>query len=314
MTSACMIEASDLGAGKSRFHCDELEKALRDVGLRIQEVQADGNCFFRSLSVQLHGHEDEHAELRSQVVQHLRDNQEVYEPFIEDERAWVDYCERMSQDAEWAGHPELHAASKVLRRNIRVYQAEQPAWQLTTWGEGEASGPALRLSYHDGNHYNSVTDSDQVGSGAAEPEAAADNFEHDEAVGPCVAGSAGDLHGATSAKPAPVPRGRKAKKQAKARPLQGGRHARLSPGGAGREGTVRIALEVGDGDGRVKLRLMWTEDSGAVPIGKAARVGCPCGSGKKGKACCRGRVQPPRIVASRDFNENLHHALQTLEI
>ena len=80
----------------------------------------------------------------------------MYEPFVEDEEPWADYVARMAEDGEWAGHPELHAASMALRRNIQVHQHEQSVWQVTNWEEAEAAGPALTLSYHDGNHYNSL--------------------------------------------------------------------------------------------------------------------------------------------------------------
>lgn len=77
-------------------------------------------------------------------------------PTPEDDEAWEPYVARMSRDGSWGGHLELQAASCVLRRNIRVHQAGQPAWQITNFGDQGDGAPPLSLSYHDAEHYNSV--------------------------------------------------------------------------------------------------------------------------------------------------------------
>ncbi len=51
----------DLCAG---YNCEEVQ------------VEADGNCQFRALSLGLYGSEDRHAEVRANIVQHLRENPE----------------------------------------------------------------------------------------------------------------------------------------------------------------------------------------------------------------------------------------------
>ena len=71
------------------------------------------------------------------------------------------------QDGVWAGNLELQAASRMLRRNVCVHQAGQPAWELRNFDGG--SGHVLHLSYHDGLHYNSVRAADDYGSGPPEP-------------------------------------------------------------------------------------------------------------------------------------------------
>lgn len=57
------------------------------------------------------------------------------------------------QDGQWAGHLELQALSLLLRANINVHQAEQPVWVISNFPADAAS---LHLSYHLGEHYNSV--------------------------------------------------------------------------------------------------------------------------------------------------------------
>lgn len=44
---------------------------LDALGLKIIQVTADGNCFFRGLADQLEGNEEEHGKYRSMVVQYI---------------------------------------------------------------------------------------------------------------------------------------------------------------------------------------------------------------------------------------------------
>lgn len=213
----------------------------------------------------------------------------------EDEEGWDDYTSRMAQDGAWAGHPELHAASLCLRRNIQVYQAEQPIWQITNWKEGDAGGPTLRLSYHDGNHYNSVAGSgsqahEAVGGDEACPAAVAAEPEPAEAGKTAVAVSAGQgLRGRAKKT------GRKARTVHAARTRAGSRDPSLP--------CVRVEISTGpDGEGPARLALHLDPArpsagaaTGAVPdpapptpwVKLVSRnKKCPCGSGLKYKACC----------------------------
>lgn len=61
---------------------------------------------------------------------------------------------------------ELQAASMVLTSNIHIYQAGQPRWTIKNHLD---SSPTLHLSYHDGEHYNSVRLFDDYSSGVPQP-------------------------------------------------------------------------------------------------------------------------------------------------
>ncbi|GAB4817133.1 hypothetical protein N2152v2_004179 [Parachlorella kessleri] len=127
------------GSGKrGPFHSyamDDLEQDLAAVGLRVKNVSADGNCFFRALSDQLHGNEASHGQLRAKVMAHVEANSEQYEPFVEDDEPFAKYLARMRKDGTWAGHIELQAASTALGVNICVYQAGQPVWTIKNFPE-----------------------------------------------------------------------------------------------------------------------------------------------------------------------------------
>lgn len=46
----------------------------------------------------------------------------MFEPFIEDDVPFDDYCKSMEKDGTWAGHMELQAASLVTHSNICIHR------------------------------------------------------------------------------------------------------------------------------------------------------------------------------------------------
>ncbi|KAI9089327.1 hypothetical protein K1719_029606 [Acacia pycnantha] len=150
-----------------RVDVSQLRSQLDMLGLRIIEVTADGNCFFRALADQLEGNEELHQKYRSMVVKHIMDNQEMFEPFIEDEVPFVEYCQTMQNDGTWAGHMELQAASLVTHSNICIHRDMSPRWYIRNFNDRGAR--MIHLSYHDGEHYNSVRLKTDPGDGPARP-------------------------------------------------------------------------------------------------------------------------------------------------
>ncbi|CAN0917411.1 OVARIAN TUMOR DOMAIN-containing deubiquitinating enzyme 7 [Linum grandiflorum] len=108
----------------------------------------------RSLADQLAGHEDEHEIYRSMVVQYIRKNREMFEPFLEDDVPFDEYCQQMEKDGTWAGHMELQAASLVTNSNICIHRYTSPRWYIQNFDRCGAH--MVHLSYHDEEHYNSV--------------------------------------------------------------------------------------------------------------------------------------------------------------
>lgn len=46
----------------------------------------------------------------------------MFEPFVEDEVPFDEYCQSMGEDGTWAGHMELQAASLVTHSNICIHR------------------------------------------------------------------------------------------------------------------------------------------------------------------------------------------------
>lgn len=67
----------------------------------------------------LQGQESSHGKLRLQVVQHIEEERELYEPFIEDNEPFLKYCSRMRQ----ASLPDLGDSTSTV--SVSVQQMNQ---------------------------------------------------------------------------------------------------------------------------------------------------------------------------------------------
>ncbi|XP_039000814.1 OVARIAN TUMOR DOMAIN-containing deubiquitinating enzyme 7 [Hibiscus syriacus] len=140
---------------------------LDALDLKIIKVTADGNCFFRALADQLEGDEEQHGKYRCMVVQYIVKKREMFEPFIEDDVPFDEYCQSMEKDGTWAGHMELQAASLVTRRNICIHRNMSPRWYIKNFDDRATR--MVHLSYHDEEHYNSVRSKEDPCNGPAIP-------------------------------------------------------------------------------------------------------------------------------------------------
>lgn len=120
--------------------------------LRVEVMEGDGNCVFRSLSDQLHGDDSAHVEMRAAIVQFEKDKHEHFEQFVEDEEPWGDYLARMGRDGEWGGNMEIVAASMLYEVHVVVHQLSAPRFEIRCHGAMQT----VHLSYHGEAHYNSV--------------------------------------------------------------------------------------------------------------------------------------------------------------
>ena len=144
---------------------------LKGNNLLLREVERDGNCFFRSLADQIEDCEHNHAEYRAQVMDYVERHREDFEPFFsfgegedEEDADFSEYIARMRLDGEWAGNYEIIAAARALDVHIMVHQFKMPAYRTEA---SKPDAPVVHVSYHDGDHYNSVRDPAGPGSSTA---------------------------------------------------------------------------------------------------------------------------------------------------
>ncbi|KAG6622967.1 OTU domain-containing protein 3 [Phytophthora cinnamomi] len=133
-----------------------MRRQLADVGCKLHEVEADGNCLFRALGDQLYGDQHRHEEIRGKIVDYLEQHRDDFEPFMEDEEKFDRYCERMREDGTWGGNQELYAAARLFQVYVVVHQ-DQPSARIMVI-ECDRLKPTrfAHVAYHGEDHYDSV--------------------------------------------------------------------------------------------------------------------------------------------------------------
>jgi len=135
------------------------EKALKsERGLEIKEQEGDGNCLFRAISLQIYGDSNMHSEIRKRCLDFMEADEPHFGQFVTEE-SFHEYIARKRQDGVHGNNPEIQAISELFNRPIEVFVPENGAKPLNIFHAEYKTGDApIRLSYHDGNHYNAVID------------------------------------------------------------------------------------------------------------------------------------------------------------
>ncbi len=155
---------------KGRTGIEELWLSLLPDGSHINSMDPDGNCLFRSLSDQLnHDNGQAHDFTRHQITNHIWRHSDKFKDFLllqdnhEDISDLDSYIQKIVQNGEWGGNPELYAAAWLYGVNITIYSQEYTNTNemLVINADGHQgvldTGHAMwTISYHGNNHYNSI--------------------------------------------------------------------------------------------------------------------------------------------------------------
>lgn len=133
-------------------------KKFRDemiqYGLRVLEIDGDGNCLFRAVCDQLEGSQGNYRQYRNEAIDYIVQNKDDFAPFIDDDQTFDEYIEEMSEDGIWGGNLELQALAMRYRFNVIVHQLDAPIFSIANFDQDSVR--TIHLSYHLGEHYNSV--------------------------------------------------------------------------------------------------------------------------------------------------------------
>ncbi|CAJ1439027.1 unnamed protein product [Effrenium voratum] len=121
-------------------------------------MAADGNCLFRAVADQLAGSAEEHNEFRERCCKHMLENAEEFSLFyasddFEADLSFEAYVEKMRSPGNWGSQLELMAICREFAVNVIVHQLGLPSYEMVFSPD---DSKCLQLSYHDGEHYNSV--------------------------------------------------------------------------------------------------------------------------------------------------------------
>ena len=102
-----------------------VNKQLHTNHLSAEEVDGDGNCFYRAISVGLYGNQLKHAELRKSVAEHVRSSYERIFSSVDatagDSEAACKCADDITSDGTWAAEDAILATADFLQRDIIVY-------------------------------------------------------------------------------------------------------------------------------------------------------------------------------------------------
>ncbi|CAF3150203.1 unnamed protein product [Rotaria sp. Silwood2] len=132
-----------------------LSQQLGNIGLKIINILADGNCFFRAVSHQLHRHERDHVNIRSIAIKYLIENGNEFEYFIDEQYTTIEnYITRMSRNSTYADHLVILATAIVLNKNIIIHELGKMPILIPG---SDFIEHQLHICYHpDTLHYDSV--------------------------------------------------------------------------------------------------------------------------------------------------------------
>lgn len=136
----------------------QYQDALKKRGLEMVEQEGDGNCLFRAVSLQVYGDPNNHAEVRKRCMDFMAKNEEHFAQFIPDE-PFRTYVARKRILGVHGNNPEIQAFSELFNRPIEIYEPQNGGNPINIFqGDYKTSDDPIRLSYHDGNHYNAIVD------------------------------------------------------------------------------------------------------------------------------------------------------------
>lgn len=149
------VEPKKTDLSPSALHFQQVLKKER--GLEIVEQQGDGNCLFRAVSLQVYGDASMHAEIRERCLDFMERDPEHFAPFVDGD--FAAYIARKRRLGVHGNNPEIQAMSELFNRPVEVFTPDRGAEPLnifqTTY---KTKDTPIRVSYHDGNHYNAVID------------------------------------------------------------------------------------------------------------------------------------------------------------
>uniref|UniRef100_A0A6B2L958 ubiquitinyl hydrolase 1 n=1 Tax=Arcella intermedia TaxID=1963864 RepID=A0A6B2L958_9EUKA len=134
---------------------NKLESILERKGLKITKTEEDGNCLFRAVAHQVYGDEEMHDVVRKNCMDYMDKERNHFSQFVVED--FTEYIKRKRQDTVYGNHLELQAIAELYNRPILIYTTSEEPLNLFQ-DEYQTDNPPMRLSYHYGNHYNSVWD------------------------------------------------------------------------------------------------------------------------------------------------------------
>ena len=135
-----------------------MRSRLYEPGLQAKDVGGAGDCFFRSVSHQLHGNNNHHMQVRIAGVQYMRDHPER---FVESNtnNSWIRYLNDMCIQGTWSDALIVQAFADALNVVIHIVESNPGFSPITTVYpvQERNSLSTITIGHIDECHYVSTT-------------------------------------------------------------------------------------------------------------------------------------------------------------
>ncbi|KAK0603266.1 hypothetical protein LWI29_003198 [Acer saccharum] len=155
----CFVSSYDDLERERQFEID----IRRAKGFEVKKMLEDGNCLFRAVADQVYGDSDAYDLVRQMSIDYMERERDHFSQFITE--GFTSYCKRKRRDKVYGNNVEIQALSEMYNRPIHIYSYTTEPINIFH-GSYRTDTPPIRLSYHHGNHYNSLVDPRRLTVGA----------------------------------------------------------------------------------------------------------------------------------------------------
>ncbi|KAK4286327.1 hypothetical protein QN277_002896 [Acacia crassicarpa] len=157
--SPCFVSSYDDLERERQFEID----IRREKGYKVKRMVGDGNCLFRAVADQVYGDPESYDLTRQMCMDYMESERDHFSQFITE--GFMSYCKRKRRDKVYGNNVEIHAMCEIYNRPIHIYSYSTEPINIFQ-GSYDTDTPPIRLSYHQGNHYNSLVDPRRLAIGA----------------------------------------------------------------------------------------------------------------------------------------------------
>uniref|UniRef100_A0A340TB79 ubiquitinyl hydrolase 1 n=1 Tax=Anopheles minimus TaxID=112268 RepID=A0A340TB79_9DIPT len=129
-------------------------KVLSERGFIVHEMEEDGACLFRAISLQIYGDQEMHEVIRQQTMDYIHKNREYFAQFVTEDIA--EYVERKRANHVHGNHIEIQAMSEMYNRSVELYCYQTEPTNIFNSDQINNGNEPFRLSYQRSSHYNAI--------------------------------------------------------------------------------------------------------------------------------------------------------------
>ncbi|TQE11448.1 hypothetical protein C1H46_003011 [Malus baccata] len=161
----CFVSSYDDTERERQFEID----IRRAKGFEVKRMLEDGNCLFRAVADQVYGDSEAYDLIRQMCIDYMKDlplivrgkeETRYVTSFIDVHslKYFIDGAKLPNSGVfVYGNNIEIQALSEMYNRPIHIYSYSTEPINIFH-GSYDTDTPPLRLSYHHGNHYNSLVD------------------------------------------------------------------------------------------------------------------------------------------------------------